>query len=119
MDTSDFAIQFLVRERLEWARAEAQRRASIPARPPLRLRLGVQEHLEAARVDVIDAGEVERDRRWVGPQRLQDPVEQRRRAALELARHAQRHVPVGAPLELDCQAFRAHCSPPYSTVTRM
>jgi hypothetical protein len=29
-----------VRERLEWARAEAQRRASIPARPPLRLRLG-------------------------------------------------------------------------------
>jgi len=40
MDTSDFAIQLLVRERLEWARADAQRRASIPARPPLRRRLG-------------------------------------------------------------------------------
>jgi hypothetical protein len=32
MDTSDFVIQFLVRERLEWARAEARRRHRLPAR---------------------------------------------------------------------------------------
>ena len=40
MDASEFVIQFLVRERLEWARAEARRRARIPAGSPLRLRLG-------------------------------------------------------------------------------
>jgi hypothetical protein len=41
MDTSDFVIQFLVRERLEWARAEARRRHRLPAREPLRRRLGL------------------------------------------------------------------------------
>ena len=42
MDASEFVIQFLVRERLEWARAEARRRARIPAGSPLRLRLGAE-----------------------------------------------------------------------------
>jgi hypothetical protein len=40
MDTSDFVLRFLVSERLEWARAQARQRALVPARPPLRLRLG-------------------------------------------------------------------------------
>jgi hypothetical protein len=41
MDTSDFVIRFLVAERLAWAREQARRRALVPVREPLRVRLGV------------------------------------------------------------------------------
>ena len=41
MDTSDLVLQFLVRERLAWARQEARRRALVPPRASLRVRLGV------------------------------------------------------------------------------
>jgi hypothetical protein len=41
MDMSDELVRFLVNERLAWARAQAQRRALLPRREPLRVRLGV------------------------------------------------------------------------------
>ena len=42
MDTSDFVVRFLVRERLEMAREQARRRALVPRRAheSLRVRLG-------------------------------------------------------------------------------
>src|SRR3954470_20272763 len=63
------------------------------AAPP-GLRLGVEQHLEPARVDVIDLREVEHDGGGVVPQRLQNALEQGGRAAFELPGDAQEHVPV-------------------------
>ena len=41
MDTSDFVLRLLVTERLAWAREQARRRALVPPRESLRVRLGL------------------------------------------------------------------------------
>ena len=73
---------------------------------------GVEEHLEAARVDVVNMAQVDHHGRRVVPQRLQDAIQQGGRSLLELAAQAQENAAVEPPLELNCQAFRAH--PPWT-----
>jgi hypothetical protein len=60
------------------------------------------------RVDVVDMAQVDHNRRRVVPEGLQDAVQEGSRSLLELAAQPPKDAAVEPPLELNCQAFRAH-----------